>query len=36
MEMNVEFHILATYPQEMSSPIYWVVPRASMETLEKR
>jgi len=36
MEMNSEFHILATYPQEMSSPVCWVGPRASMEALEKR
>jgi hypothetical protein len=35
-EMNGEFHILATYPQEMSSPVCWVDPRASMEALEKR
>jgi len=36
MELNGKFNILATYPQEMSSPICWVGPRASMEALEKR
>lgn len=35
-EMNGEFHILATYPQEMSSPVCWVGPRATIEALEKR